>query len=440
MARLKNIIQKTEALGVVFEAESSDVLDIIGGSVLSCQVVVDVESTAKTFASPHLASLANQSLTYTSVNPGLSANDITIALTSPGSGTHALAVSTVADAISVSLQSTAAVAATGALDYTADVTLTSVATGTARNTQTFKTVVNAAAANPTNTVLVAFTGTAAAIICTVTPNDGTNNGAVAVNLSTAQLRELITTGAVVGKNITLTDASAFRILQTATGGGATNLAHGGEGDNVTATFSGGANFALISTGNDVKAAVNADGSASLLVLVSGTQASVVTTLTATHLANGADGVIDLGTDEITITAHGYGTGVVGRMTKTGTLPTPFLLATDYFVIVIDENTIQFAASENDAHAGVPIDITDAGSNNNVTTFTPTTLSGGTVTLEKSNDRTNWATEVSAVNITADGAVWLEKVNPSAAFYRATFAISAGSFDCNLWWVIKGIDG
>jgi hypothetical protein len=130
-------------------------------------------------------------------------------------------------------------AATAALDLTADITLTSVATGVARNTTTFTLQVLAAAANPAATVLVSFTGTAAAIVCTVTPNDGTNNAATPVNLTTAQLRELITTGAVVGKTITLTDASSLRALQTATGGGATNLADGGEGDGVVATFSGG---------------------------------------------------------------------------------------------------------------------------------------------------------------------------------------------------------
>lgn len=133
----------------------------------------------------------------------------------------------------------AAIAATAVLDLTADITLTSVKKGSGRNTQTVTLQILPAAANPTNTILVSFTGTAAAIVVTVTPNDGTNNGAVPVNLTTANLVELINTGLVSGKVITLTDASSFRILQTATGGGATNLADGGEGDGVIGTFSGG---------------------------------------------------------------------------------------------------------------------------------------------------------------------------------------------------------
>ena len=133
----------------------------------------------------------------------------------------------------------AAVAATGTLDLTADIILTSVKKGSQRNTNTLTLQVEAAAANPTDTVLVSFTGTEDAIVVTVTPNDGTNNGATPVDLTTAELVELINTGAVVGKTITLTDASSLRILQTATGGDATALADSGEGDGVIATFASG---------------------------------------------------------------------------------------------------------------------------------------------------------------------------------------------------------
>ncbi len=140
--------------------------------------------------------------------------------------------------------------------------MTKAAVGSAQNTKTFTIQVLAAAANPTNTVLVSFTGTDAAIVCTVTPNNGTNNSATPVNLTTAQLRELITTGAVVGKTITLTDASSLRALQTATGGGATNLADGGEGDGVSATFAGG-------TGAPASASVSVLTSAITVLLESG---------------------------------------------------------------------------------------------------------------------------------------------------------------------------
>jgi hypothetical protein len=137
-------------------------------------------------------------------------------------------------------------AAEAVLDLTADITLTSVAAGTGRNTNTFTLQVLAAAPNTGDEVLVAFTGTAAAIVCTVTPNDGTNNAATPVDLTTAELVELINTGAVAAFSgtIVLTDASSRRVLQTAAGGGATALADAGEGDGVIATFSGGTDEAV----------------------------------------------------------------------------------------------------------------------------------------------------------------------------------------------------
>lgn len=131
-------------------------------------------------------------------------------------------------------------AASATSDLTNDILWTDAASlGPARNTNTITIQVLAAAANPTNTVLVTIAGSDAATTITVTPNDGTNNAATPVNLTTAQLVELINTGAVSGKNITLTDAGSRRTRQTATGGGAQNLADGGEGDGVVATFSGG---------------------------------------------------------------------------------------------------------------------------------------------------------------------------------------------------------
>ncbi len=169
-----------------------------------------------------------------------------------GSGKEETSILCVADDGALEASSVTAIADTGAkatasLDLTADITLTSALMGTTRNTTTFTTQVLAAAANPSDTVLVAFTGTAGAITCTVTPNNGDNNAATPVDLTTAELTELINTGVVVGKTVTLTDGSTLRTKQTATGGGATAMADSGEGDGVVATFSAGANSNLNST-------------------------------------------------------------------------------------------------------------------------------------------------------------------------------------------------
>lgn len=130
-------------------------------------------------------------------------------------------------------------AATASLATTAAITFTDRAKGTARNTNTITLQVAAAAANPTNTILAVWSGTAAAMVLTITPNDGTNNGGTPVNLTTAELVQLFNEGLVTGKTVTITDASFFMRRQSASGGDATNLADGGEGDGLVATFSGG---------------------------------------------------------------------------------------------------------------------------------------------------------------------------------------------------------
>ncbi len=115
-----------------------------------------------------------------------------------------------------------------------------------RTEETLETRVEPAAPNPTDTVLVEFDSDlnnfgarVDQLVTTITPNDGTNNGATPVDLTTAELVELTNTGAVVGKTITITDPSGVRTLFTATGGGTTVMVDGGEGDDVIAEISGG---------------------------------------------------------------------------------------------------------------------------------------------------------------------------------------------------------
>ncbi len=233
--------------------------------------------------------LVNQGLTYTSALFGALGAAITIRLRDPLASGSALSISVSGSAITANLATSAGVAATASLATTSAITLSSVATGSARNTTTFKTVVNAAAANPTNTVLFDFTGTAAAIICTITPNDGTNNSATPVTVTSANLVQLITAGIITGKFPTITDASSLRILQTATGGNTTVLAAGGNGDNVTATFSGGITAgAITTTATLLAAAMAASAPAAALVTTTGSGSSALTALAATHLSGGTD--------------------------------------------------------------------------------------------------------------------------------------------------------
>lgn len=228
----------------------------------------DLISQIKSYnvSSPVTASLELQDITYTAQDSGRDGNDVSVTYE-------------------------AAVPAEGVLDLTADITLTKVAVGSVNNTRTFTVQVLAPAPNPTDTVLAAFTGTAAAIVCTITPNDGTNNTATPVDLTTAELAELISSGVVVGKTVTVTDASSLRALQTATGGGATALADAGEGDGVVATFADG-------TGVAAGAVVSVASSAITVIIEDGvTPASaILTAIQASHPAT------QLVTAEVTGTA------------------------------------------------------------------------------------------------------------------------------------------
>jgi len=66
-------------------------------------------------------------------------------------------------------------------------------------------------------------------------------------------------------------------------------------------------------------------------------------------------------DDITATGHGKDTGFGPvRLTTTTTLPSPLSLATDYWLIVIDVNTVQLSTSKALAIAGTAVDITNTG--------------------------------------------------------------------------------
>jgi hypothetical protein len=184
--------------------------------------------------------------------------------------------------------------ATAILNTTESIQLTASVVGSARNTDTFTLEVEAPAANPTDTILVDFTGTADAIVCTVTPNDGTNNSSVPVDLTTEELVELINTGSVTGKNVTLTDGSSLRTLQTAQGGDSTDLADGGEGDGEVATFSGGVDSGLPIdlTTEELVELINTGFVVNKNITITGNALRVLQTATggdSTDLADGGEG-------------------------------------------------------------------------------------------------------------------------------------------------------
>ncbi len=147
--------------------------------------------------------------------------------------------------------------------------------------------------------------------------------------------------------------------------------------------------------------------------------------------------VDVDEDTVTIPAHGYDTGLKGQLTATGTLPAGLSLITDYWIIKVDANTVQFAESYDDAIAGVPVDITDQGSDENVSTFTATALAGASVGFYKSNDGTNWILIQAATTITVDGSVLITQVDVSYRYFKAIKGLTAGVVDLSCVVLVVG---
>lgn len=73
--------------------------------------------------------------------------------------------------------------------------------------------------------------------------------------------------------------------------------------------------------------------------------------------------IDETSDQITVTDHGLYTGLKVRVSSSGTIPTGLAEDTDYWVIVVDDNTFQLASSLSNAVNGVAVDITNKQTGN-----------------------------------------------------------------------------
>lgn len=118
--------------------------------------------------------------------------------------------------------------------------------------------------------------------------------------------------------------------------------------------------------------------------------------------------LDLGDDTINLGAHGMYTGLKVQLTTTGTLPTGVTPATDYFVIVTDDDKIQLAASLVDANAGTEINLSAEGSGAHTAVVQDTIT--GTLKLQISNNAFN-----GNVNNNPDAnAVWVDYTSSSQA--------------------------
>lgn len=152
--------------------------------------------------------------------------------------------------------------------------------------------------------------------------------------------------------------------------------------------------------------------------------AVYTDATPVHKTFVAANVTINPANTITITSHGFVTGLKVALTGTN-LPTG-LSATDYWVIKVDVNTIKLASSLVNSAAGTPVTITNAGTTADAD-LTPAALGSNVLKLQMGNDNTNW-TDISSqtVTISAAGSVCWNNVTPGYRYVRALYTPSAGA--------------
>lgn len=141
-----------------------------------------------------------------------------------------------------------------------------------------------------------------------------------------------------------------------------------------------------------------------------------------------DANVNTTSEVITITAHGFFTGLkVAASNAGGTLPGG-LSTTNYYVIVVTSSTIKLASTLALAVAGTPVDITSAAGGG-THSLTPAALGGIVVKLQTSNDGTNFADLSSyTVTISAAGTTMWNLVDQYARYVRILHTPSAGAIN------------
>lgn len=128
--------------------------------------------------------------------------------------------------------------------------------------------------------------------------------------------------------------------------------------------------------------------------------------------------VDVVANTITLTAHGYVTGL--KIALSGTNLPAGLSATNYWAIVVNANTIKVATSLANAVAGTPVDITTQGTSAD-SEFTAAALGNSTFACYASNDGTNWVALTSqTVTISASGSSLFRLGEPDYRYMQCRF--------------------
>jgi hypothetical protein len=438
MPQIKIIHTEVQTEDEVVDTLYGDTVSLDGALTFSAQCAVDVDTpSAKTFDSGVAASLVDQSITYTANERGVAGDDITLELIDPGTDS-ALIIDVTDLAIVVTLAY-----ATGAVTTDADA------------------LVAALNLDPDASALITASGTGNTPLTALAETPLAGGVASEVSISVAEVTELTfdtKANTDEGDYVVLYDTLGRAWAAAADLTGSDPEPTGEVWASIPSARKAQVDLSAATTAADVAAAfeVALDALGSFPFTTDDSAADgtmVVTCTTAGHTLDaetfntddsGAGSIAAAVTEDganglMTIPTHGLTTGLKGQLTSTGTLPGGLSTATDYFVIVVDANTISLASTLANAIAEIPVPVvlTNQGSSGAVNTFTPTSIAGASVKLQKSNDGATWSDEGSATNITVDANIWLEKVNPTGRYMRLAFAITAGRFSASNTIVVKG---
>lgn len=158
-----------------------------------------------------------------------------------------------------------------------------------------------------------------------------------------------------------------------------------------------------------------------------------------YLTGGAATDINVGTDVLTETSHGFGMGLPMVFLKTsGTAPTGLTHGTTYYAIPDTVNTFKLASSKANALAGTAIDITALAGGGSFT-FGPLAFAAGPSSWDwqSSNDGVNYSDISGATTTyTADGVMNYDGTDFPYRYIRFNFippTTGGMTLNCYLYW-------
>lgn len=140
--------------------------------------------------------------------------------------------------------------------------------------------------------------------------------------------------------------------------------------------------------------------------------------------------VNTGTDTIDlVAAHWMITGTPIRFTTAGTLPSPIVINTTYYVIAVSSTTIQVASSLANAIAGTEIDLTTAGTGNSTVNFSYALKESLNTTYSSFFSDWDWVSGTARLNGVTDVSAPFSTltVDPSYSYFAGITCVRATEY-------------